>query len=64
MLEVNSIKLWSSYCLRGIVLGSMDIGMDTLQVLNCMDLIITVIRTGFINVFFCGLGGAVLSAAS
>lgn len=42
----------------------MDIGMDTLQVLNCMDLIITVIRTGFINVFFCGLGGAVLSAAS
>lgn len=46
------------------MLGCMDIGMDTLQVLNCMDLIITGIRTRFINAFFCGLGGAALSAAS
>lgn len=46
------------------MLGSMDIGIDTLQVLNCMDLIITIIRTRSMNGFFCGLGGVVLSAAS
>lgn len=42
----------------------MDIGMTKTYVLNCMDLVRSVIRTRLINVFFLWPGWDCVSAAS